>query len=104
MSKHSILTKESSYNENHSHLRLLEMETKFLSGMKLGQLATIKNVIQHSADDSIARRLRNLGFVEGEEVKLVSYGPIGQDPLLVQIGFTRFALRSSEAMRVEIQH
>lgn len=79
------------------------MEKKFLSGMELGQLAIIKNVNQHSADDSIARRLRNLGFVEGEEVKVVSYGPIGQDPLLVQIGFTRFALRSSEANRVEIQ-
>ena len=78
------------------------MENKYLSGMKLGQLATIKSVNQHSTDDSIARRLRNLGFVEGEEVRLISYGPLGQDPLLVQIGFTRFSLRSSEAHRVEI--
>ncbi len=78
------------------------MENKYLSGMKLGQLATIKSVNQHSTDDSIARRLRNLGFVEGEEVRLISYGPLGQDPLLVEIGFTRFALRSSEAHRVEI--
>ena len=71
--------------------------------MKAGQKATIKNVNQYSTDDSIARRLRNLCFVEGEEVRLISYGPLGQDPLLVQIGFTRFALRSSEAQRVEIQ-
>ena len=71
--------------------------------MKAGQKATIKSVNQYSTDDSIARRLRNLGFVEGEEVRLISYGPLGQDPLLVQIGFTRFALRSSEAQRVEIQ-
>ena len=78
------------------------MENKYLSGMKLGQLATIKSVNQHSTNDSIARRLRNLGFVEGEEVRLISYGPLGQDPLLVQIGFTRFALRSSESHRVEI--
>lgn len=79
------------------------MENNYLSGMKVGQQATIKSVNQSSTDDSIARRLRNLGFVEGEEVRLISYGPLGQDPLLVQIGFTRFALRSSEAQRVEIQ-
>ena len=79
------------------------MTNKYLSGMKLGQLAVIKNAIQHSEDDSIARRLRNLGFVEGEEITLVSYGPLGRDPLLVQIGFTRFALRYSEANRVEIR-
>jgi ferrous iron transport protein A len=79
------------------------MENNFLSGMKVGQQATIKSVNQSSTDDSIARRLRNLGFVEGEEVRLISYGPLGKDPLLVQIGFTRFALRSSEAQRVEIQ-
>ena len=71
--------------------------------MKVGQQATIKSVNQSSTDDSIARRLRNLGFVEGEEVRLNSYGPLGKDPLLVQIGFTRFALRSREAQRLEIQ-
>ena len=71
--------------------------------MELGQAATIIDVTEESADDSIARRLRDLGFVKGEEVKLVTYGPLGRDPLLVQIGFTRFALRVSEASRVEVQ-
>jgi ferrous iron transport protein A len=71
--------------------------------MELGQAATIIDVTQESADDSIARRLRDLGFIKGEEVKLVTYGPLGRDPLLVQIGFTRFALRVSEASRVEVQ-
>ena len=31
---------------------------------------------------------------------LVATGPIGRDPILVQIGFTRFALRRPEAARV----
>ncbi len=79
------------------------MDKKYLSDMELGQAATIITVAQHSADDSIARRLRDLGFIEGEEVRLVTYGPLGRDPLLVQIGFTRFALRASEASRVEVQ-
>lgn len=79
------------------------MDKRYLSDMELGQAATIIDVTQESADDSIARRLRNLGFIKGEEVKLVNYGPLGRDPLLVQIGFTRFALRVSEASRVEVQ-
>lgn len=79
------------------------MDKRYLSDMELGQAATIIDVTQESADDSIARRLRDLGFIKGEEVKLVTYGPLGRDPLLVQIGFTRFALRVSEANRVEVQ-
>jgi ferrous iron transport protein A len=51
-------------------------------------------------NDAIARRLRELGFVAGERVEVVATGPFGAEPLLVQIGYTRFALRRSEAARV----
>jgi len=54
-------------------------------------------------NDAIARRLRELGFVAGESVQLMAHGPIGAEPLLVQIGFTRFALRRSEAARVVLR-
>lgn len=60
----------------------------------------IREVEDVHAADPIARRLRELGFVSGEPVRLVARGPLGGDPLLVQIGFTRFALRRSEAARV----
>ena len=52
--------------------------------------------------DPIAQRLRELGFVSGEPVRIVAVGPLGGDPLLVQIGSTRFALRRSEAARVTV--
>jgi ferrous iron transport protein A len=35
-------------------------------------------------------------------VGVVGKGPLGGDPLLIQIGSTRFALRKTEAARVEI--
>lgn len=60
----------------------------------------VREVEEAHAGDAIARRLRELGFVSGEPVRVVATGPIGGDPLLVQIGFTRFALRRSEAARV----
>ncbi|KAF1708531.1 ferrous iron transport protein A [Pseudoxanthomonas kalamensis DSM 18571] len=53
--------------------------------------------------DHIARRLRELGFVAGEPVQVMAGGPFGGDPLLVQVGFTRFALRKAEAARVRLR-
>jgi len=74
-----------------------------LSELKLGAPATVLQVCEQASPDPIAARLRDLGFVAGEPVSLVAHGPFGADPLLVQIGFTRFALRRSEAARVEVQ-
>lgn len=71
-----------------------------LTELAQGVDAVVQNVEDIHPDDSIARRLRDYGFVNGEPVKLVGRGPIGADPLLVEIGYTRFALRRSEAARV----
>lgn len=73
--------------------------------MKLSELprrtaATVQSVQDAAPDDAIARRLRELGFVQGERVEVVAAGPVSAEPLLVQVGFTRFALRRSEAARV----
>lgn len=64
--------------------------------------AIVERVEDVGDHDAIARRLRELGFVAGEEVEIVAAGPIGREPLLVQVGFTRFALRRSEAARVRV--
>ena len=53
--------------------------------------------------DAIARRLGELGFVPGEPVEVRAAGPLGREPLMVQVGYTRFALRRSEAARIEVQ-
>lgn len=65
--------------------------------------AIVESVEDHGPNDAIARRLRELGFVNGEEVQIVAKGPLGAEPLLVQVGFTRFALRRSEAARVRLR-
>jgi ferrous iron transport protein A len=77
-------------------------------GVKLTELplrtaAFVEGVLDETPDDNIARRLRELGFVAGERVEVVANGPFGAEPLLVQIGFTRFALRRSEAGRVMLR-
>lgn len=52
--------------------------------------------------DPITKRLVTLGFVPGERVRVLATGLFGADPMLVQIGFTRFALRRTEAARIEV--
>jgi ferrous iron transport protein A len=76
--------------------------------LKLSELprrtaATVDGVEDHAPNDAIARRLRELGFVSGERVEVMAAGPVSAEPLLVQVGFTRFALRRSEAARVRVR-
>ncbi|MES2919774.1 MAG: FeoA family protein [Pseudomonadota bacterium] len=76
--------------------------------MRLSELprhasATVRAIEATRADDPIARRLAELGFVPGESVRLVAMGPVTGDPIVVQVGFTRFALRRAEAARVTVE-
>ena len=76
--------------------------------MKLSELprrvaAIVDAVEDLHPNDGVARRLRELGFVGGERVEVMAAGPLSAEPLLVQVGFTRFALRRVEAARVRLR-
>ena len=73
-----------------------------LLDLPLNLPATVVAVHAHGEADGIARRLGDLGFVPGEPVEVRAAGPLGREPLMVQVGYTRFALRRSEAARVEV--
>lgn len=74
-----------------------------LSELKKGGTATVVAVVDHAPPDAVARRLRELGFVAGEPVRVVALAPWGGNPMVVQIGATRFALRRDEAARVQVR-
>ncbi len=74
-----------------------------LSDLPRGGVGVVVTVEPQGPDDAIARRLRDLGFVAGEAVSVLAFGPIGADPMLVRIGDARFALRRAEAARVHLQ-
>ncbi len=74
-----------------------------LNELPLGASAVINGVENREAGDPVAERLRSLGFVPGEPVRVIAIGPVGADPIAVKIGFTRFALRRAEAARVVLQ-
>jgi ferrous iron transport protein A len=73
-----------------------------LTDLTKGATAFVERVEDASTRDPIAQRLRDLGFVPGEPVRIVARAPWSADPLLVQIGSTRFALRRAEAARVSV--
>ncbi len=74
-----------------------------LSDLPKDGSAVVDCVHDAHAMDPIAQRLRDLGFVDGEPVRVVALGPMGGDPVLIQIGYTRFALRRAEAARIGVR-
>ena len=74
-----------------------------LPELQAGRHGVVTGVNETGPGDAVARRLRDLGFVAGETVRLVTRGPMGGEPLLVQVGGTRFAMRRAEAARVRLQ-
>ena len=81
-----------------------------LTQLKRGQTAIIQAVTASASalsaeqpSDRVQNRLTTLGFVPGEPIKVLARGLFGGDPILVQLGLTRFALRRTEAMRIEVQ-
>ena len=78
-----------------------------LSALKVKQAAIITKVNrlidETQQQDLVAIRLESLGFVPGTKIQVITKGIFGGDPILIQIGFTRFALRKVEADKIEIQ-
>ena len=71
-----------------------------LTGLPRRRQAVVRAVADAKPNDPIATRLRDLGFVAGEVLEVVARAPFGGDPLVVEIGATRFALRVREAARI----
>ena len=79
-----------------------------LSELKVKQTAVISRVNRTSEDavnqpDLVASPLETLGFVPGTQVQVITKGIFGGDPILIQVGFTRFALRKIEAEKIDIE-
>jgi ferrous iron transport protein A len=73
-----------------------------LSELGKGASAVVQSVDPIAPVDLIAARLRDIGFVPGEHIRVVTLGPLGAEPMLVQVGYTRFALRRAEAARIRV--
>jgi ferrous iron transport protein A len=50
-----------------------------------------------------ASQLEEIGFLPGELVSVIAHGFPGQDPLVVRVGLSTFALRREEALSVLLE-
>jgi ferrous iron transport protein A len=75
-----------------------------LDQLALHQPATVAGI--QAADvamtPELLRRLAELGFLPGEQVRVVARGVLGGTPLAVRIGNSTFALRLIEARSVQV--
>jgi ferrous iron transport protein A len=59
-------------------------------------------VVSLSGEPGLVQRFYELGLMEGEQVELVAFAPLG-DPLEIRLGNSRLTLRRAEAAGVEIR-
>ena len=70
-----------------------------LADLEPGDAACVERVDSGSA---IGRRLLDLGFVPGTEVRVVRRAPLG-DPVEYELRGYRLCLRRTEALRIEVR-
>ncbi|WP_374681208.1 ferrous iron transport protein A [Accumulibacter sp.] len=79
------------------------LELISLFDLPRGHEGTVSSGDLAAADDAareLALRLYEIGFVDGERVRVVARGFPGGEPIAVRVGGTIFALRRFEAERV----
>ena len=70
-----------------------------LDQLQTGQRARIDSV---RGDDAVGQRLLEMGMLEGDEVEVVGFAPLG-DPMEIRLRDYRLSLRRSEAARVQVE-
>lgn len=64
--------------------------------LKCGQAAIVENI---QGNDALVQRLMEMGLLNGEEIEILGFAPLG-DPIALRMRDFRLSLRRSEAARV----
>jgi Fe2+ transport system protein FeoA len=70
-----------------------------LDQMQVGRRARLLAV---QGDGPLVQRLYEMGLLEGEEVEVVGFAPLG-DPMEIRLRDYRLSLRRSEARLIEVE-
>jgi Fe2+ transport system protein FeoA len=69
-----------------------------LCDLAVGQRARIDAV---EGADALTQRLREMGLLEGDEIAVVAFAPLG-DPMEIRVNDYHLSLRKTEAQRVTV--
>ncbi|MBX9677590.1 MAG: ferrous iron transport protein A [Gemmataceae bacterium] len=70
-----------------------------LDRLPLGQRG---HIISVAGEDAVLQRLLEMGLLEGEEIQVIGFAPLG-DPMEILVCGYRLSLRKSEAAGVQIE-
>ena len=70
-----------------------------LDQLRAGERARVAGL---DGADAVVQRLFEMGLLEGEEVEVVGFAPLG-DPMEIRLRDYRLSLRRSEAARVVVE-
>jgi ferrous iron transport protein A len=70
-----------------------------LDQLQRGQRARVEAVAGH---DAVVQRLLEMGLLEGEEIEVLGFAPLG-DPMEIRLRDFRLSLRRQEAAGVTVQ-
>ena len=73
-----------------------------LDQAEIGTVFSVLNVQAPAAAPEWARWLEEIGFVTGEQVRLMAKAIPGGDPMVVRVGQSTFALRCAEAACISV--
>jgi ferrous iron transport protein A len=75
----------------------------YLADMEKGQTMHVAAVTsQGGVPQETVRRLTELGFLPGEQVRIIAKGALGGEPIAVRVGTATFALRLAEAQCIQV--
>ncbi len=70
-----------------------------LDNLQRGRRAVVQAI---DGNDGIVQRLLEMGLLEGEEIEVLGFAPLG-DPMEIRLRGYRLSLRRSEAARVTVE-
>lgn len=74
-----------------------------LGALSPGQRARVVEIATDASGTDLHLRLYEMGFDEGVEVEILHRGPIGGDPIAVQVGGMVVAMRRRDAALVTVE-
>jgi len=76
-----------------------------LSSLRTGAQATVVGLMppERAQDHDLLLRLMEIGFLPGEELRVIARAQPGGEPIAVRLGHATFALRRFEAALVSVQ-
>lgn len=74
-----------------------------LATAPVGRSFVVRSVLASDHAPDWPSQLADIGFLPGERVAVMARGMPGNDPLVVRVGLSTFALRAAEAACVQIQ-